>query len=678
MTAAQPGAKIGYIPAVDGLRAVAVGAVILYHLWPGLLPGGFTGVDIFFVISGFVVTGSMAGKRFESLKELLRFFYARRLMRIMPALVAMLLVTILATQLFIPESWLSNGLAVVGNLAFPGLSNIALAFDRDTYFGPAAPYDPFLHTWSLGVEEQFYLLFPFLLYRRQSDERGVIRLVAMLAIGSFLLCGVLGFFQPKLAFYLIVTRFWELGAGMLLCLLYARWKPRLEALAGTARAAFVPTSLALVAGGLVIPAIETAPFPLALLPVAGTAGLIAVVCAFPGGSTARALAARPMVAIGRLSYSLYLWHWPVFVLLRWTVGLSSLPLQLTALALTCLLAVASYVLVERPLRTAPRIAAAPRGKVVGLALGTVALASAAGVAMFAAHDRITLSVTRDHNAWYADERHALNPDISQCRVRTEVRRFERGILTVWTPERCKTAPEGFTVYALGDSHNRAYYPNYRQLAAELGVTVKMYWASCPVLKLNQTHASRPQCAPFYDKLFAEIAKSARPGDVIFLPSLRVKRLGNQFENDRDILSAKDDSVTADAMAEAKAIVDRLADPGAWLVIEAPKPVFRSPPFRCSDWFNRANAICAGGLSIPRAELLARQKPISDAIAALAVHQPRLFIWDPFPALCPHATCEAVPGGKPLFFDGDHLSGAGNDLLYPGLRGAILAASRSAR
>ena len=166
--------------------------------------------------------------------------------------------------------------------------------------------------------------------------------------------------------------------------------------------------------------------------------------------------------------------------------------------------------------------------------------------------------------------------------------------------------------------------------------------------------------------------------MIFLPSLRVKRLGNQFENDRDILSAKDDSVTADAMAEAKAIVDRLADPGAWLVIEAPKPVFRSPPFRCSDWFNRANAICAGGLSIPRAELLARQKPISDAIAALAVHQPRLFIWDPFPALCPHATCEAVPGGKPLFFDGDHLSGAGNDLLYPGLRGAILAASRSAR
>jgi peptidoglycan/LPS O-acetylase OafA/YrhL len=670
MTAPQPGARIGYIPAIDGLRAVAVGSVILYHLWPAALPGGFTGVDIFFVISGFVVTGSMAGKDFPSLKALLFAFYARRLIRIMPALVAMLLVAILATQLFVPDAWLSNSVAVTGKLAFAGLSNIGLAFDSDSYFGPQAGYNPFTHTWSLGVEEQFYLLFPFLLYRRQTDARGVTRLVAILSLASLLLCGVLAFVDPKLSFYLIVTRFWELGAGMLLCLTLDRWKPRVAAKGRLLMA----LGLILIAAGLVIPKVATTPFPFAILPVLGTAMLIAAICAFPKSPITWLLERRPMVGVGRLSYSLYLWHWPVFVLFRWTTGLETPPLQLIALGIAVALSVASYFLVEQPLRTSRAIAAAPRHRVVAFTLSGVAVSALAGIALFMAHDQLTLSVTRDHAAWYADARHPLDPKIDNCTVREEVVAFAGGKETVFVPEQCKAGSLGFTLYAVGDSHNLAYSPNYRQLAAEFGVPVHAWFkAGCPVMKLTETQASRPRCRDWYDALIRHLRDTAKPGDVIFMPSLRLTRFTNQFEGDRDIINAKPDSVPPENLAEAKAVLGQFAASGAGLVIEAPKPMFRSPPFRCSDWFNRANPICHG-LTMPRAELRARQAPVSDAIQLLAAGQPAMFVWDPFPALCPHATCDAQPNGRPLFFDGDHLSGAGNDLLYPGFRGVVQAAS----
>ncbi|MBS0478166.1 MAG: acyltransferase, partial [Proteobacteria bacterium] len=148
---------LGYIPAIDGLRALAVLSVVAYHLRPGLLPGGFSGVDIFFAISGFVVTGSMIGKRFDRLPAMLSYFYARRLVRIMPALLAMLLAAILVNQMLTPEAWLSRAVPQTARFAFFGLSNVILATDTDGYFGVQAGFNPFTHTWSLGVEEQFYL-----------------------------------------------------------------------------------------------------------------------------------------------------------------------------------------------------------------------------------------------------------------------------------------------------------------------------------------------------------------------------------------------------------------------------------------------------------------------------------------------------------------------------------------
>ncbi|RYY23447.1 MAG: acyltransferase [Sphingomonadales bacterium] len=659
-------ARLGYIPAIDGLRAVAVVSVILFHLWPKLLPGGFTGVDIFFVISGFVVTGSVLGRNFTSLGELAKYFYARRLIRIMPALVVMLLVAILATQLFVPQAWLSNSIAQVGRFAFLGLSNIVLAIDTETYFGPQAAYNPFTHTWSLGVEEQFYFLFPLLLYWHQTLHSGAraVRWVATLTGASLLICAVLAFIAPKFAFYLIFARFWELGAGMLLCLTRDRW------LGWAGRQNWLaPVSALLIAAGLAISEGRLFPFPLALLPVLGTAGLIAAICA---GGASRVLGSKPMVAIGLLSYSLYLWHWPVFVLFRWTSGLHTTELQLTALAIAVVLAILSYFLIEKPLRTARWIAAAPRGRVVAGVSVAVIAAALGGHAMFAAHDRITLSVTGDRAAWYADPDRPLDPARSHCTVTDSLEKVGGGKVNVWTPSGCTTPAAGFAVFVPADSHGVAYTPAFRQLAADLGVPVRLYFKpGCPYFKLIESHASRPRCAPFYDAVLADIRAKSRPNDVVFLPGLRLTRMANQFEGDRDAVGPAHDVVTDAALEEARALLTQLAGSGAKLVLEAPKPMFPSPTFRCADWFNRNNQMCQG-LSVKRADMLEMRRKVMRAMSGLAAQVPGATLWDPLPILCPGQICEALPGGRPLFFDTDHISGLGNDRLYPELRQVFLS------
>lgn len=651
--------RIGYIPAIDGLRAIAVASVVLYHLWPAALPGGFTGVDIFFVISGFVVTGSLAGKSFASRRELLAFFYARRLVRIMPALIAMLLAATLATQLFVPDAWLSRSVMQTGVSAFAGLSNIVLGLDSDTYFGPQAAYNPFTHTWSLGVEEQFYLLFPFLMWGHLRGQRSAFRLVAGLTIASLILCAVLSQMQPRLAFYLMPSRFWELGLGMLLCLSIDRWRPWVAA-----RGWIALPALAAIAAGLALPYTATFPFPVALLPVLGTAALIALVCARPASIAGRVLETRPMVAIGKLSYSLYLWHWPVFVLFRWTSGLDTLPLQLAALALSVSLSIASYRLVEQPLRTSAHLCALRRSQVVKRMLSVTAVAMLAGAAMFVLHDRLTLSVTGNRADWYAESGRAA--PAGKCRVREQVTGFHGGKITSWIPEGC--SPASFTLFAVGDSHNLAYAPNYARLAAEQGITVRAWFkAGCPFLKLNEAIPQHGSCGSYEAALTGEIGRTARKGDVVFLPGLRIMRMANQFD-DPGTHSPPPASVLPETIASAREMLGRLSASGARIVFEAPKPIFPAPPFRCSDWFNRSNPMCRAGLTMPHKALEARRAPVLGPMVTLGER-----VWDPFPLLCPGEVCEAVPGGRPLFFDGDHLSGHGNDRVYPGLRDAILSA-----
>ncbi|MGR8023602.1 acyltransferase family protein [Burkholderia cenocepacia] len=302
---------------IDGLRAIAVLSVVIYHLNAKWLPGGFAGVDVFFVISGFVVAMSVSELGPIKLHRFLAYFYARRLVRITPALVGMLLVTFLASALFIPEAWLSSSNQKTGLFAFLGLSNFVLSSNTGNYFSPIAEFNPFTHTWSLAVEEQFYLVFPWLFVPWLRGKPALSISMFSIALVASVACSIwLGKVDETRAFYMTWSRFWELGAGVLLFQFMHARGHSFDSASSSSRVFSVLADLGLLMliVGLVRARPDAAPFPACVLPVVGTAVLISVLHGRRGGIAYALLTWKPARFVGTISYSLYLWHWPVFVL----------------------------------------------------------------------------------------------------------------------------------------------------------------------------------------------------------------------------------------------------------------------------------------------------------------------------------------------------------------------------
>lgn len=200
------------IPAIDGLRAVAVLSVIIFHAdFLNVLPGGFTGVDIFFVISGYVISQSLSARSNRGFGEYLADFYRRRLLRIVPALLLVLLVCSLVSAMFVPQAWLSMQNDRTGLAAFFGMSNFVLAWASDTYFSPSTLLNPYTHTWTLAVEEQFYLIFPLIYFvwlRYKERNNFIWALLPFLALISLAFSAIQTQADPLKAFYLLPSRFW--------------------------------------------------------------------------------------------------------------------------------------------------------------------------------------------------------------------------------------------------------------------------------------------------------------------------------------------------------------------------------------------------------------------------------------------------------------------------------------
>ncbi len=540
----------GYVPGIDGLRAAAVLSVVLYHVAPSWMPGGFTGVDVFFVISGFVVSKSLAGTLALSFREFITGFYARRIVRLYPALLACLIVTSLFSSLFIPKSWLSNATTKTGAAAFFGLSNFALVWFSDGYFSPRVEFNAFTHTWSLAVEEQFYLLFPLLFFRFR-------RLLPSLWLGSLAWAAFATAAAPDRAFYLLPSRFWELATGACLFLYLEKYP------VARFRAGALWLGLALMAGGFVWTGAGTVPFPGAILPVLGTALAIYGVTAI----RSRWLESRPATLVGKMSYSIYLWHWPVLVLLRWTTGVESAVTIAIALLLTAVLSALSYYYIE-PVRRWPGLGKLTPGKIVwrgGLAIGVAALI---GAGLLKAQERISLSKTRAMRVWHP----------MPWPVETEAGRIP--------------AFRGRKLFVIGDSHVGAYSTMLEMLRARDGLEVIEYFqAGCSVVNLLET--TRVGCGDFIARSVAEIEKIAQPGDAVFLASLRSERLGDQWKS-FDLARAKEKNATtatsqrSAVLAEADSLLRRMDSAALTVILDAPKPVFPSPAFRCADWFNATN------------------------------------------------------------------------------------------
>ena len=333
-----------YRPEVDGLRAVAVVPVILFHAGFDKLGGGFVGVDIFFVISGYLITKLIYPEIRDGTFSLVDF-YERRARRILPALILVCLACLpFAWAWLLPRDLqeFSESLAAVSVFA----SNVYFWLRSDYFAAPAATM-PLLHTWSLGVEEQFYLLFPLsLLALRRARSRTVFGSILLVSILSLAMAVYAGPSYPAANFYLAPTRAWELGVGALLAISDGRWtirRPALRELIGLAAAASIVYSI--------LAFDERAPHPgiTMLLPVIGAAALIAT--ATPQTIVGRLLSSRPFVSLGLISYSAYLWHQPLFAFARYqTLGELSASLALFLSACTLVLAYFSWRFVEQPFR----------------------------------------------------------------------------------------------------------------------------------------------------------------------------------------------------------------------------------------------------------------------------------------------------------------------------------------
>jgi peptidoglycan/LPS O-acetylase OafA/YrhL len=664
-----------YFPYIDGLRALAVLSVMVYHLNAAWLPGGFSGVDIFFVISGYIVSAASGALDRASIGRFFAAFYARRFIRIIPALLVCLLATCLATALLVPSAWLSNGHQQTGIFAFFGLSNFILARTQNDYFSTTTELNPYTHTWSLGVEEQFYLIFPFLFFWWGLQGKG--RALALFAVGFAISLGCAIFMTDRVyAFYMILCRFWELAAGVMLYQFMSLTGRRFDVAEQALPAWFKYAAfgaLALVGYGLVHSAANTFPFPGAIFPVLGTLGLLF----FLQGQSrenilARFLGAAPILFVGRISYSLYLWHWPVFVMFRWTLGLDSAISMAMALILAFVLATLSYYWVETPMRRHLRLKRLARPAVIGLGILCVGSATWLAQKINAAQPRIAINtVTRNAVDWYPDRLIAASatPD---CVFNTASRPLGNSYVVEYTPQGCPLLENAAPLFAVGDSHAQSYTGLYALYALETGRPVTLYInGGCPFLSLQPEREESAHCRDNAQQVMQDILARLQPGDTVFLPSLRLPRYADQNArySDQQVRDAIHSPAAAQmrvkAAQSAQDILRQIHERGGRAIIEAPKPIFRTVIFRCAGSYNSGNGACASGTEMPRQELEALRKPVMEALEELARKVPDVSVWDPFPILCPDKeTCRAFDGDHPLFFDGDHISAYANRRLLP--------------
>lgn len=618
---------------IEGLRGVAIVLVVMAHAGVPGLGGGFVGVDIFFAISGYLITGQLLDELRSRGRIDFWAFFERRLRRLAPAMLAMIAATTVAAALLLPGFALDRQLAAAG-WATAWLSNVYFMMADFGYFESGAAENLFLHTWSLGVEEQFYLIWPAVLALSwKAGLRSCVLFVAVAALG-FLFCAVAAQWNPVAAYYSMPTRLWQLAAGGGAFVLAERWR-------GGERAFAWLGAATLVAALCLIGPDSAYPGALALLPTSSAILLLL------GGREAAALQWRPLRFLGRVSYGWYLWHWPLLAI--WpamSLGTPSPSQRLGLIVGSCLLGWASSVALEEPIRR--RRSARPRATVLAGGLGLLAVAAGMQLSMTIGAGSTPpagAEPTFEESVW------------SQVSVPKLYRRGcdQQFYSSQVVPCRLGATRSGDGVMVLlVDSVGAQWSPALQVVAQERGMQLVVITKSACIIAdfplfYERIKRMYVECERWRAAAIETIARM-RP-DVVVIGSTQSYPL--------DARQWEDSTV---------AVLRPLAAATKRVLILAPTPILPFNAPACVARRGRKDA--DGGLSAPdcaaRLDAIER-KDVARALAAAADRVPGVRLVNLNDLLCLNDVCSAVVNGKLAYRDAQHLNAA----YVESLSGAVL-------
>ncbi|WP_295780601.1 acyltransferase family protein [uncultured Microbacterium sp.] len=659
--------SVRILPEIQGLRAVAVALVVLFHLWPNRLPGGFVGVDVFFVISGFLITAHLLREVERTGRVRVIQFWGRRIRRLLPASLFVLAMIGVATFFVGPLSaWPTIFRHIAASSVY--VENWALAADSVDYWAQAVAAPPTQHYWSLSVEEQFYFVWPIVfaavaLAVRAARGRflGLARVVlGVIVLASFAYSVWYSATNPSVAYFSTFTRAWEFGLGGMLALV-GLTELRLGALP---RAIIGWVGIALIAlAALIIRSSDPFPGAIALLPVVGTVAVILAGTTGARGSFDAAASWRPVQFIGDVSYSVYLWHWPLIVMLPWVLGPLSTALKLAIIVASVILAYATKRFIEDPARNAtwltarravPTFLAAAAAS--ALLVGASAVAPAVGQQMVASRlaDANAFAVTTCAGATAVVDPSCsadaapvpaadivfgdADPEIEKC-----FSQDSNGELI-----RCSfgdaAAPAG-RVALVGDSHAGALAPAMMRLAAERGWALDVYlkpgcpWSQTTRFRPDNNVAAIENCSSWRDAASAALTDPNRHYDFVVTTSYAI--VGNMVEAD-----AQGTPYDASVAGLRASWGDFIARTGAPVLVVRDNPNWDRSPVDCL-MATRNPGECT------ESEAQAFSNP--DPQIAAAAQTPGVGLIDLTEIYCPQGICAADLGGITAYRDAHHLS-----------------------
>jgi peptidoglycan/LPS O-acetylase OafA/YrhL len=634
--------RSGYRPDIDGLRAIAVLAVISYHVRAHVLPGGFTGVDIFFAISGYLITFNIATELRAGNFSLLEF-YRRRVKRIMPVMLTVIAVVILTGYLvLLPEDLAAMAKSAVWSLG--SMANVFFWRETDTgYFAIASAQLPLLHLWSLGVEEQFYLLWPLLLlllwkltptFLSHTPASRVALLLALLSIPTSVLLAELG--QPensRFVFYMLPTRMGELlmgGAAALWVIINANSNVRAPVAQSMAWCGLV-----LICASLLLLS-EASPFPgwRALLPTLGATLILLAGNSQIDTCVKRCLSWPPMVWVGKLSYSLYLWHWPVLAYWRYVYGEPDLTTGLFLVLTTFVLAQLSFTFVEQRARRSKGSAL----KVISFQFAIPGAAISLAALLLVFGDRMGFPT---HSQSYLSHLIQLRGEIEPGTKFDWICQRQRLTAQDLINSRCVVGSNPQhppKVLLWGDSNAAHYVPMLEVIAVNEGFSFRNFSVgSCPPILGDITRfvqlSRRSDCK---DSL--QVAWPA----VVNYPLVVLGASWTDY-----------DSLSVHFMRDLEASVRGLTDRGQRVILLAKSTRLENFDSRCLE-----KALKLGFLSC-----VSQPRPLPDDVRlvnaklqALAERTPGVTFFDTNRYLCEQDLCPVYdPHGFPVYFDANHLT-----------------------